>query len=96
MRMNDEIKQTRWSIGQVAKLVKVNTSCIRYWQSEGLIKDPDRINARKERYYSIKNLVEIIQAVYLIKTMKLKIDGAKRVKKIGIAEDIIELHLNAT
>ncbi|MBD0332070.1 MAG: MerR family transcriptional regulator [Chitinophagaceae bacterium] len=75
---DDEIlfQKQYYSIGEVADMFKVNTSLLRYWESEFDIINP-RKNRKGDRFFrpaDIKNL----QLIYdLLRRRKFTIEGAK-------------------
>ena len=66
-----------YSIGEIAKLLKVNNSLIRFWEKEFDIIKPKK-NSRGNRIFT-KNDVSNLQLIYhLLKEKKYTIKGAKK------------------
>ena len=83
-----EISKKYYSIGEVAEKLDLNTSLIRFWESEFEILNPKK-NKKGLRKYTQKD-IEIIEKIYhLLKKQGFTIDGAKnafkRKKEIGRA-----------
>jgi DNA-binding transcriptional MerR regulator len=75
-----------YSIGEVANMFKVNTSLLRYWETEFDILEP-RKNRKGDRFFKpsdIKNL----QLIYdLLRRRKFTIEGAKDYLKKNLRAD---------
>ena len=75
--MNLEDHKIYYSIGEIAKLLKVNNSLIRFWEKEFDIIKPKK-NSRGNRIFT-KNDVSNLQLIYhLLKEKKYTIKGAKK------------------
>ena len=75
--MNLENHKIYYSIGEIAKLLKVNNSLIRFWEKEFDIIKPKK-NSRGNRIFT-KNDVSNLQLIYhLLKEKKYTIKGAKK------------------
>ncbi len=75
--MNLEDHKIYYSIGEIAKLLKVNNSLIRFWEKEFDIIKPKK-NSRGNRIFT-KNDVFNLQLIYhLLKEKKYTIKGAKK------------------
>jgi DNA-binding transcriptional MerR regulator len=70
----DEKKQY-YSIGEVAKLFKVNTSNIRFWTNEFALKV--RTTRKGDRLYTPDQIRELRTIYHLVKEKKYTISGAK-------------------
>lgn len=89
-----------YTMGEVAKELKENTSAIRYWSNyfEQFVK-PQR-NAKGNRLYHPENVETLRQIQYLVKNQGLTLEGArqrmtedrrsveKRVKVLGMLKEI--------
>lgn len=99
----NKIEKTSFSIGEVAELLDVNPSVLRFWQSEFAEINPKKNNAGIRRYS--KSDIEIL---YKIKTLlydeKYTIKGAKSVldesskkqddqekEQDGLRQDLLDL-----
>ena len=70
-----EISKKYYSIGEVAEKLDLNTSLIRFWESEFEILNPKK-NKKGLRKYTQKD-IEIIEKIYhLLKKQGFTIDGA--------------------
>lgn len=71
-----DIEKLYYSIGEVAELLDVNTSLLRYWEKEFNNIKP-RKNTRGERFYT-KEDIETLKVIYhLVKEKGYTLDGAK-------------------
>ncbi|MDX1685580.1 MAG: MerR family transcriptional regulator [Saprospiraceae bacterium] len=83
-----------YSIGEVAALFEVNTSLLRYWESEF-----EKLKPRKKkggaRMYTVQD-IKLIERLYnLLKVEGYTIEGAQKVlnsKKISRSDKISELN----
>ncbi len=82
-----------YSIGEVAKAFNVNTSLIRYWQSEFDILNPKK-DKRGQRRFEEKD-VENLKLIYsLVKEQGFTLEGAKeyfkkRLHKLEYKQEVI-------
>ena len=75
--MIKDIPEKRYyTIGEVAKVFKVNTSLLRFWEREFKEIKPKFFN--KRRYYDKKNVNLIIKINFLLKNQGLTISGVKK------------------
>jgi len=66
-----------FTIGDVASIFQVNTSLIRFWESEFPMLKPHK-NVRGERKYTRKDLSVIAQIYKLVKEEGYTLDGARK------------------
>ena len=66
-----------YSISEVAKMLSVNQSNLRFWEKEFKQLKPTR-NERGSRFYSPDDISVIKQIIHLVNEQKLTLDGAKR------------------
>lgn len=66
-----------YSISEVADLLGVNQSNLRFWESEFKQLKPRR-NPKGTRFYSPGDIALIKQIMYLVNEQKLTLEGAKR------------------
>jgi DNA-binding transcriptional MerR regulator len=66
-----------YSISEVADLLGVNQSNLRFWESEFKQLKPKR-NPKGTRFYSPGDIALIKQIMYLVNEQKLTLEGAKR------------------
>ncbi len=72
-----EIKKKYFTIGEVAQKFEINTSQLRFWESEFEILNPKK-NKKGSRKYRVKD-VEIIKKIHdLLKIDGFTIEGAKK------------------
>lgn len=75
-----EITKLYYSIGEVAKIFEVNSSLIRFWESEFDILKPKK-NKKGNRLFTQKDLA-FLKIIYdLVKLKGYTLDGAKRALK---------------
>ncbi len=75
-----------YSISEVADLLGVNQSNLRFWESEFKQLKPKR-NPKGTRFYSPGDIALIKQIMYLVNEQKLTLEGAKR--KLGQKKDTV-------
>jgi DNA-binding transcriptional MerR regulator len=66
-----------YSISEVADLLGVNQSNLRFWECEFKQLKPKR-NPKGTRFYSPRDIALIKQIMYLVNEQKLTLEGAKR------------------
>lgn len=84
-----------YSIKEVAKIVGVNESTLRYWETEFPSVRPKTVSATKVRQYTEKDIEEVKKIYNLIKVRGFKIAAARnyiRENKEGVdkSSDVIE------
>lgn len=72
----EEIKKKYYSIGEVASMLEVKPSLIRFWESEFPQLKP-RKNRKGNRIYTEKEIDQLKQIYYLVKVRKYTLKGAK-------------------
>ena len=65
-----------YSIGEVAKAFNVNTSLIRFWESEFSVIKPKK-NAKGNRYFTKDDIKNIELIYHLVKERGYTLEGAK-------------------
>ena len=71
------IQKRYFSISEVAKLLDVKPSLLRFWEKEFKQMQP-KTNARGKRAYKQKEDIDIIRRIYdLVKVQGLTLEGAK-------------------
>ena len=86
-----DIQKKYYSIGEVARLLKVNTSLIRFWEGKFEVINPKK-NKKGKRKYTLVD-IEIIKSIYnLVKEKGFTLEGAnakiKSEKKKNLKEDV--------
>lgn len=72
----EEIKKKYYSIGEVATMLDVNSSLIRFWEGEFPQLKP-RKNRKGNRVFTDKD-IELLQTIYyLVKVRKFTLKGAR-------------------
>ncbi len=81
----DEILNQKlyYSISEVARWFKVNTSQIRFWENEFDILQP-RKNRKGDRLFRVEDIKNLQLIYYLLRNRKFSIEGAKEYLKINI------------
>ena len=69
-----------YSIGELADMLDVNASLLRFWEKEFELKVSKR-NKKGNRLYSVKEIEEINQIYALVKVQLFTLDGAKKAIK---------------
>ena len=72
-----EPERILFSIGEVAKMFKVNTSLIRFWEKEFDILKPKK-NKKGNRLFTKQDLDNLHIIYHLVKERGFKLEGAKR------------------
>ena len=75
----EEIPQDKlfYTIGEVAKMLNVNTSLIRYWEKEFSVIKPKK-NAKGNRLFTKRDIENLNKIHYLVKERGMTLDGAKK------------------
>jgi len=80
MPLNKPIQKQYFSISEVANMLGVNASLLRFWEKE-FVQIKPKTNARGKRSYT-SNDIEIIRSVYvLVKEKGFTLDGARNALK---------------
>lgn len=74
------IEKIHYSIGEVAKMLNVTPSLLRYWEKEFNIIKPYK-NAKGDRFYTSNDIQTLKLLYHLIKEKKFTIQGAKQYLK---------------
>lgn len=81
-----QIEKLYYSIGEVAEMLNVNTSLLRYWEKEFDILKPKK-NAKGDRFFT-KNDIEKIKLIYhLVREKGYTLEGAKARLKGNTAQE---------
>jgi DNA-binding transcriptional MerR regulator len=89
MPLNKLIQKQYFSISEVASMLGVNASLLRFWEKEFKQINP-KTNARGKRSYNSKD-IELIRSVYvLVKDKGFTLDGARKALKArkGIGAEV--------
>lgn len=71
-----ELNKLYYTIGEVAKMFKVNVSLIRYWENEFNILKPKK-NKKGNRLFTPKDIDNLHLIYHLVKEKRLTLEGAK-------------------
>lgn len=74
--MKDKLSKKYYKIGDVAEILNVPTSTLRFWEKEFTVIKPKR-NAKNIRVYTSKDIETIKMIYYLVKEKGLKLDAAQ-------------------
>lgn len=72
----DELNKRYYKIGDVAEILNIPTSTLRYWEREFTIIKPRRSHGNV-RYYTPQDIETIKMIYYLVKEKGLKLDAAQ-------------------
>ena len=78
--MDDKLSKKFYKIGDVAEILNVPTSTLRFWEKEFTVIKPKR-NNKNIRVYTIKDIETIKMIYYLVKEKGLKLDAAQAMIK---------------
>jgi DNA-binding transcriptional MerR regulator len=75
--MTNKVEKLYYSIGEVAKMFKVNTSLIRYWEKEFDIIKPHK-NKKGNRLFTPQDINNFHIIYHLVKERGMTLAGAKK------------------
>jgi DNA-binding transcriptional MerR regulator len=90
--LSGELTKLYYSIGEVADMLGVATSVIRYWESEIPSICPSK-NSKGERRYTPKDIHKLESVFHLIKERGFTIEGAKKELQSQKADDKLQSHI---
>lgn len=70
------IERLYYSIGEVAEMMNVNASLLRYWEKEFDILKPKK-NAKGDRFFTKEDIANIKLIYHLVKEKGYTLEGAK-------------------
>jgi len=73
---DNEINKLYYSIGEVAKILEVNPSLIRFWEKSFEL-DPPKKNRKGNRLFTIEEIQHLKKIHYLVKEKGYTLPGAK-------------------
>ena len=88
MHINLSPDKRYYSIGEVADLLQVNASLLRFWEKEFELKVSKR-NKKGNRLYAVKEIEKINKIYALVKVKLYTLDGAKQAMK---SKDISQIY----
>jgi len=71
-----EIEKLYYTIGEVAEMMDVNASLLRYWEKEFEILKPKK-NSKGDRFFTRDDIEKIKLIFHLVKEKGYTLDGAK-------------------
>lgn len=77
---HNQLTKLYYSIGEVADMIEVNTSLIRFWEKEFPTIKPKK-NKKGNRLYTPKEIKKIDQIYTLVKQKGYTLDGARKAMK---------------
>lgn len=80
-----KVEKLYYSIGEVAEILKVNTSLIRFWEKNFSIIKPHK-NKKGNRFFTKEDIDNLKLIYYLVKEQRLTIEGANLKLKEGKQE----------
>ena len=83
-----QLTKLYYSIGEVADLLQVNASLLRFWEKEFELKVSKR-NKKGNRLYAVKEIEKINKIYALVKVKLYTLDGAKQAMK---SKDISQIY----
>jgi len=72
-----QIKKIYYSIGEVANILKVNPSLIRFWEKEFDIIKPKK-NQKGNRFFTTEDIEQLKLIYFLVKEKGMTLKGAKQ------------------
>lgn len=78
--MEDKLSKKFYKIGDVAEILNIPTSTLRFWEKEFTVIKPKR-NTKNIRVYTVKDIETIKMIYYLVKEKGLKLDAAQAMIK---------------
>lgn len=81
----DKSPKIYYSIGEVANMLKVNTSLIRFWEKEFDILKPKK-NKKGNRQFTKEDVKNYLLIFHLVKEKGYTLNGAKEILKNNISE----------
>ena len=78
--MEEKLSKKFYKIGDVAEILNIPTSTLRFWEKEFTVIKPKR-NSKNIRVYTIKDIETIKMIYYLVKEKGLKLDAAQAMIK---------------
>ena len=89
-----QLSKLYYSIGEVAELLNVNASLLRFWEKEFQF-EISKKNAKGNRLFSVKEIEKINRIYYFVKIEGYTLDGAKKaLRSKVVAENRIESSSN--
>ncbi len=71
------LEDKKYKIGEVAKILNINTSAIRYYEKEFPELTPQK-SSGNQRYYTLENIYFLKKIRYLVEEEGLTLEGVKK------------------
>lgn len=78
----EDLTKSYYKIGEVAEILHIPASTLRFWEKEFTIINPKR-NSRNTRFYTPEDVETIKMVYFLVKEKGLKLDAAQQQIKIN-------------
>lgn len=78
----EDLTKSYYKIGEVAEILNIPASTLRFWEKEFTIIKPKR-NSRNTRFYTPEDVETIKMVYYLVKEKGLKLDAAQQQIKVN-------------
>ncbi len=90
-----QLSKLYYSIGEVGKLLDVNTSLLRFWEKEFNL-EVSKKNKKGNRLFTKKEIEKINKIYQFVKVEGYTLEGAKKALKLKEVkqENVIEIHTN--
>ena len=89
-RENDSISKIYWSIGEVAKILKENSSALRFWESQCHWLKVKK-NKKGNRAYTSNNIESIGNVLFLTRWLGVTEAGINQAYDLGYFNRLLEL-----
>ena len=73
----EDLTKNYYKIGEVAEILGIPASTLRFWEKEFTIIKPKR-NSKNTRFYTLEDVETIKMVYYLVKEKGLKLDAAQQ------------------
>ena len=81
-----EIEKLYYTIGEVADMLNVNTSLVRYWEKEFDVLKPKK-NAKGDRFFTKDDVEKLKIIFHLVREKGFTLEGAKAQLKSKFSEE---------
>lgn len=78
----ERLEKKYYKISEVAEILGINASTLRFWEKEFTIIKPKR-NEKNTRFYTPEDIETIKMVYYLVKEKGLKLDAAQQQIKVN-------------
>ncbi|MGN0232128.1 MAG: MerR family transcriptional regulator [Muribaculaceae bacterium] len=78
----EDLTKNYYKIGEVAEILGIPASTLRFWEKEFTIIKPKR-NSKNTRFYTPEDVETIKMVYYLVKEKGLKLDAAQQQIKVN-------------